>query len=228
MKLTELRFSQFHMQTFPPPAENTSCNEVHFWEVSKQLPLLGHVFRVTQDHNIHQVGIPGNLDSSFLKGILKILVGNPCVTTQSLLTWPDIWGSEGHDEVFKSQHWTFLVGDHSDDHVVAEVLLGHLIPKKGDLRWIIETQGYSGGSKLLKVETQGKVVPSHLLPIKGAPLEVLVGRPVEGTGRVQHQLLVSNWENQMVAARSSFTVMSNSPGRAPEPSTWSALSNRSG
>ena len=30
MKLSELRFSQFQMQTFPPPAENTSSNEVNF------------------------------------------------------------------------------------------------------------------------------------------------------------------------------------------------------
>ena len=212
MKLSELRFSQFHMQTFPPPAENTSCNEVHFWEVSKQLPLLGHVFRVTQDHNIHQVGIPGNLDSSFLKDILKILVGNPCVTTQSLLTWPDIWGSEGHDEVFKSQHWTFLVGDHSDDHVVTEVLLGHL-------RWIIETQD----------DSRWKL---KLFPPTCSPSRVHLSRfwfgdqwkaPVVSSISFSSPPGKSKWWQPV-----NLLQLSNSPGRAPEPSTWSALSNRSG
>ena len=69
-----------------------------------------------------------------------------------------------------------------------------------------------------KVETQGEGVPPHLLPIEGAPLEGLVGTPVEGTGRVQHQLLLSAWEIKMLEAI-HLLQLSNSPGRAPEPST---------
>ena len=58
--LSFYRFCWFSLWTFPLPAKNTSCNEEHFWEVSKQLPLLCHVFGVTQDHYVHQVCIPDN------------------------------------------------------------------------------------------------------------------------------------------------------------------------
>ena len=56
---------------------------------------------------------------------------------------PYIWSSERHDEIFESQQWALLVGNHSDDHVAAEVLLRHLCPmmNQWNSRWLNIFQG---------------------------------------------------------------------------------------
>ena len=42
--------------------------------------------------------------------------------------------------------------------------------------------------------TRGEVVNFfHLLSVQGAPLQGLVGTPMEGTSCVQHQLLITTW-----------------------------------